>query len=372
MVVVLLAGCSSDPVSPELLGTWWQYTWECSCDRSGGPPFVALELRESTARIAVTVADVVEVSASGDGDDCVSVGGGTDSLGRRVEPFVLCLDHQGHLRGSIQRRVEGQSEEWIGALFVGGPLPPPAGSSGPDVTAPERTPLDVVAFRGHAVGATRVVVERDGVSNVGAILPGGDFCIEATLPASTRSTFQVRGISEDGEFSDATEVEVTHDPAAAPPSDPTCAGDEEACAAEEDCSSSIDDDCNGLSNGCDPACNGCAEDDLAPNHTPYEAHALAPGTYSLQVCPCSEDWFAFEVGAGDAVQVDATFSHADVDIDLRLYPSDSGDFAEPVATSSGTTSSESIDYISDGGGTYLLKVESFRQEQQGIYNLMVR
>jgi hypothetical protein len=375
VLAALLVGCSTQPVPSELLGTWWQFSWECSCDRSGGPPFYALELRPDRARIAVDgQATPAEVTASGAGDGCVAIGGTEDHLGRRIEPFELCVDHEGRLRGAVERRLDGTSQQWVVALFVGPGLPPPApDTSAPEVSGPASTPLSSVALRGRAPDASVVLVEREGSVTSGSTLPGGTFCIEAPLPASTRSTFRVYGIDESRTISAPATIEVVQDPDAEPPPDPDCSEDLAACSGEETCGSGIDDDCNGLRDECDPACNGCQEDVFAPNHLPFDAPSIPAGSYSLQLCPCLEDWFSFAVPEGGRVRVTAQFSHTTIDVDLELYRAEDARMnLDPVATSAGTTNTESIDYSASAGGLYLLRVYSFRQDGQGSYTLTVQ
>lgn len=242
-----------------------------------------------------------------------------------------------------------------------------------EVSAPERTPLASVAIRGVAFAASRVVVRNEVADDteLAPVAPGGDFCVDVPLPAGATSVFEVFAIAESGDISLPTTAEVVHEPDAAEPDDPVCEPD--ACDAEEDCANDLDDDCNALVDECDPACNGCADDELEPNDVPFAAMALASGSYSLALCPCREDWFRFELPEGGGVDARATFTHADVDIDLRLMRAADAEAGSDtwVASSQTTSDEESISYVSTAGGTYYLRVYSFQDGSAGGYRLDV-
>jgi hypothetical protein len=254
---------------------------------------------------------------------------------------------------------------------------PDAGPSGlrtPRANAPERTPLDTVAVRGRADGATRVVV-KDADTHaavVSPLLPGGDFCVHVALPPSSTSNLLVYGVAENGEISPPASLQVVHDLNSPQPADPTCTSG--GCEEEEVCGSGIDDDCNGFRDDCDPACNGCVDDYLEPNDTPFSVPMVSPGTYQdLMICPCREDWFAFLVGENGRIKATATFTHSQIDIDLKLYRAADAEMHmdTPVASSTGTANTETIDYLSTGPGAYYLRVFSFRADGQGSYTLRI-
>lgn len=249
----------------------------------------------------------------------------------------------------------------------------------PQANAPDRTPFETVAIRGSADGASRVVIKNVDAeqSSVNSLLPGGDFCVDSPIADSASVTFEVYAVAEDGNISQPTMVEVSQDPGAPPPADPTCT-DSGECAAEEDCGNETDDDCNGFRDECDPGCNGCDDDFFEPNDTPFSVPMVAPDTYDgLKICPCREDWFAFLVGEGGTIHAKIDFTHAEVDIDMHLYKADDAEMhSSTVActegcTSAGTDDIEEINYTSTGPGTYYLRIFSFRQDGQGSYDLTV-
>jgi hypothetical protein len=245
----------------------------------------------------------------------------------------------------------------------------------PQVDAPGSTPLDSVAIRGHATGASRIVIKdsESGESTVNPLLPNGDFCVDTPLAEAATTSFDVIAVAEDGVISDPVTVKVTQDSGAPPPADPTCS-DQAACADSEDCGNNNDDDCNGFKDDCDPGCNGCQDDYLEPNDTPFSVPMLLPDTYNgLSICPCREDWYAYLVGPGGSVNTSIQFQSSAIDIDLELYEAASAEMHGAfVANSNSTTDTESINYTSTGGGEYYLRVFSFRSDGMGTYTLTVR
>lgn len=265
-----------------------------------------------------------------------------------------------------------------GATFVhplcplGGSGSDGGGAGGPailDLSAPERTPLLTAAVRGHTSNATRVVVGLSEDSQVEPVMPGGDFCVDVALPEGRVSAIVVHAISDSGAASAQADVEVAQEADAPEPPEPTCSG--EQCAADEDCGNGVDDDCNALADECDSACNGCADDDLEPNDVPFAVPPLEDGSYDLDICPCREDWFAFELPDGGAITAMATFEHDAIDIDLQLFEAADAEMGldNPVATSMTTNDSERIDYTATSAGTYYLRVYSFRTGSSGSYGL---
>jgi hypothetical protein len=132
----------------------------------------------------------------------------------------------------------------------------------------------------------------------------------------------------------------------------------------------IDDDCpttsnpdqadaddDGTGDACEGACGAVCEDDaFEPNDGAVGAPLPTPDTYALHLCPCDEDWFAFDAAADDRIHAVLDFDGAAINIDARLYrASDAGD---PVATSANTTDQEEIDYTVPAAGDdrYFLRV----------------
>src|SRR5439155_21886824 len=132
---------------------------------------------------------------------------------------------------------------------------------------------------------------------VKAVLPSGGFCVDSPL-AATGPTPLTAFALKDGVISPPVTLMVTKDAAAPIPASPTCLGMEMPVCTTEDtasgnCSDGMDNDCDGYTDACDPSCNGCVDDALGPNWVPFFVPMVTAGTYSLQLCPCRNDWFAF-------------------------------------------------------------------------------
>ena len=248
----------------------------------------------------------------------------------------------------------------------------------PSLSAAALTPLSTVALRGKATGATRVVIKPDGsnTSQVSPLLPGGDYCVDADLPAAATTTFKVYAVAESGIISEPSSVDVTQDDSAATPADATCS-DTGTCGTEEICDNSLDDNCDGLKDQCDPQCNQCQDDYLEPNDTPFEVPIVQSDSYrELKICPCRDDWYSLPVPAGGRVHVIVTFNKDAIDIDLKLYEAATAEQdGTPVATSASVDGTEEIDYTSTNGGFYYLKVYGFSADtpntSQGTYDMTV-
>jgi hypothetical protein len=141
------------------------------------------------------------------------------------------------------------------------------------------------------------------------------------------------------------------------------------------CGNSKDDDCNGWADECDLACSGCEDDSYEPNDFPVNVPSLTKGSYPMKLCPCRDDWFAFNVNAETRINVSVEFSHAQIDIDARLYragPEGQG-IGEQVASSTSPTDNEAIDWVTDAPGAYYLRIFPFRDEDEpsGSYTLRI-
>lgn len=237
---------------------------------------------------------------------------------------------------------------------------------------PESTPLGTVAIRGATEG-TRVVAQNTAEGSlVAAVLPGGDFCFDAALqPAGTPTEMQLYSIGGDGRVSDPLPVTVTRDEAAPSPSDPNCSGTGgPTCDGPEICGNDgVDDDCNGRADECDNACNGCIDDGFEPNDIALDVPMIEPGTYTMQICPCRDDWFAYQRDANQSIRVTATFDDTAININLKLYKAAPGGFGEgdQVASSFSGTGVESIDFTVIEAGLYYLHVDSPSQDARGSY-----
>ena len=348
LVVCLLAGCGGSDECSRYAEVTCEKACGCSadpgCNLVWGPQLYETATR---AECESTLRDVCREESDFDAESCLDMVEATSCSGRFfVHP--MC------------------------PLGGGGDGGGPAAPTILEVSAPERTPLTTAAVAGRTSGASRVVVGIDGGdSEVAPVTPGGDFCVDIALALEAVSAITVHAIAESGAPSEPADLEVAQDTGAPEPSDATCSGD--GCAADEDCGNQVDDDCNALADECDPACNGCTDDQLEPNDVPFAVPALVDGTHELALCPCREDWFAFDVVAGGAIGATATFEHAAIDIDLQLFRRVDAEAGtdSPVASSMTTGDQEQIEYTPADAGTYYLRVYSFSNDDAGSYLLNV-
>lgn len=248
-----------------------------------------------------------------------------------------------------------------------------------DTTVPMTTPNDTVAIRGMTVGNRVVVKGSSGDPVVRATLPTGGFCVDAPLADSGPTLLNVFAL-KDGAISPARTIEVTKDPAAPIPSSPQCLGMEEPQCVDETvaantCGNGKDDNCNGYTDACDTTCNGCMEDALGPNWQPFFVPMVPAGTYMMSICPCRDDWFAFEVNQGDVVHAKATFMTSVIDLDMKLQKAADAEMnvTTSVASSTTVTGTEEVNYTvpAGGAGLYYLKVYAYKKEDFGSYTLTI-
>jgi len=246
-----------------------------------------------------------------------------------------------------------------------------------DTSTPMRVPGSTVAIRGSTSGARIVVKTSAGDPVEQAALPTGGFCIDVPLNANGPTTLDVYAL-KDGLISPAAEIVVTQDPGAPQPASPLCLGAEVPQVTPEnpgsgDCSDGKDNDGNGLVDACDPGCNMCVDDALGPNNSPFFVPTVAPGSYDLQICPCTADWFAFTVPAGGIVHAKATFDSSKVDFDMMLQTPNQAETNSTFrqAISNGTTGTEEINYTATNAGTFYLKVYPFASDGTGAYTLTI-
>ena len=245
-----------------------------------------------------------------------------------------------------------------------------------DTSVPMSTPNDMVAVRGTTAG-TRIVVKGSGDPVVRASLPTGGFCVEAPLQPSGPTTLNVFAL-KDGLISMPSIITVTKDAAAPIPSMPNCLGMEDpVCVPESptaaNCANGKDDDCNGYTDSCDPSCNGCMDDALGPNWEPFFVPMVAAGTYQAAICPCRDDWFAFQASASDVIHVKSTFTAALIDIDMKLQTASAAEMnsSTTVAQSITTTGTEEINFTVTTAGLYYLHIYPYKKDDQGKYTLTI-
>jgi hypothetical protein len=245
-----------------------------------------------------------------------------------------------------------------------------------DPGVPMRTPNGTIAIRGSTNGARVVVKGGTGDPIVQAALPTGGFCIDVPLASGSQDLYVYA--LKDGLISAPVQLTVTEDASAPIPNDAHCLGMEQpVCVSESasqaDCSDGKDNDCNGLVDMCDPGCNMCVDDALGPNNSPFLVPMISAGTYQLQICPCTADWFAFGVQAGEIIHVKATFNTSVMDLDMMLQTPAAAEnnSASNVAISNGTTNTEEITYTAASTGTYYLKVYPYDTSKSGAYTLTI-
>jgi len=246
-----------------------------------------------------------------------------------------------------------------------------------DTTTPTATPNGTVAIRGTTEGARVVISGGPGDPVVKSALPTGGYCIDAPLQASGPTTLTAYAL-KDGKISPPTTVTITKDAGAAIPPNAVCAGTEEPVCDVEDsshanCTNNKDDDCDGYSDACDTGCNGCADDGFGPNWSPFFVPMVMPGTYTLAICPCRADWFAFYVTQGQVVHAKVSFNASAIDLDMTLQTPKNAEANNNmyVASSLLTSSPEEINWTANATGTYYLRIFSYKDDGAASYTLTV-
>jgi hypothetical protein len=99
----------------------------------------------------------------------------------------------------------------------------------------------------------------------------------------------------------------------------------------------------------------CTDDAFEDNDTqPTASGVTLPFSQAgLRACPNDDDWFSFPVSAGDQIQVDAVFSHADGNVNVLLSRPD----GVQVESSTSITDGESMTHTATMSGDYAVRVE---------------
>lgn len=117
----------------------------------------------------------------------------------------------------------------------------------------------------------------------------------------------------------------------------------------------------------------CPTDDSFEDNDSFEQAVLFPGPSEsgLWVCYADEDWYQIQGTAGELLTIDATFAHADGDIDLKLY--DATDGENDIAFSVSVSDNEQITHLAETTGPYFLKVLYYSASAEGsnTYDLSV-
>ena len=99
--------------------------------------------------------------------------------------------------------------------------------------------------------------------------------------------------------------------------------------------------------------SGCPVDEHEDNDDAPTAGFIALGAYPNQsVCETDEDWFGIALGAGDTLNVDLVFAHADGDIDVMLYDTT----FSVVDAGTTTTDNESVSYTAPSAGGAVIQI----------------
>ena len=116
----------------------------------------------------------------------------------------------------------------------------------------------------------------------------------------------------------------------------------------------------GIDLDCPEALECPADDALEDNDDGASATPLRNGdVVDAIVCGRDHDWYAFEAAAGCELNASLRFTHADGDVDLRLYRDPLGG---PIRSSTTPSDNERISFELPADGTYYLDVSLFNGE----------
>ena len=98
----------------------------------------------------------------------------------------------------------------------------------------------------------------------------------------------------------------------------------------------------------------CDDDGYEDNDVCAAAKPLVAGTYSdLQVCSGDDDWFSFQLEPGDVLTVDLQFTHAQGDVDIKVFDTDC---STQLAVSNSSSDDEHVTITAPASGTYAVRV----------------
>jgi hypothetical protein len=244
-------------------------------------------------------------------------------------------------------------------------------------TYPSVTPLKSVALRGNTKGTSLVVKGGATGTLVEMPLPSGDFCVDVPLPEGRTANLELTGLA-DGLISPATTATVAHNPAAPQPLDPYCTppacGGGPCPEGETDCYDASDNDFDSWTDFCDLDCSNCTDDPYEPNDLPANVPSLPAGSYSLLLCPCHDDWFAFRRETGKRLHVSLARSEGRASLKLfRAKDAEDGGYKSntPVAYGTLSGSTVTIDWTAADADWYYLYVYSVDAKKLAGYRLTV-
>jgi len=106
------------------------------------------------------------------------------------------------------------------------------------------------------------------------------------------------------------------------------------------------------------------ENDTEADATAWESMGTTTG---LMLCGGDEDWYSVTVDAGDDLNVNILFTHAEnADLDLYLYDPSGNE----VDYSMSTDDNEDVQELGTVAGTYTIKVSGWRNSEN-TYDLEV-
>jgi hypothetical protein len=97
----------------------------------------------------------------------------------------------------------------------------------------------------------------------------------------------------------------------------------------------------------------CLPDSFEPNESLQDAAAVTAGTYADLTSCGDPDWFEIALGAGESLNLDVLFEHAEGDIDITLYD----DGATVLMVSDSSDDDEGFVFNAGAAGTYFVEVE---------------
>lgn len=121
-------------------------------------------------------------------------------------------------------------------------------------------------------------------------------------------------------------------------------------------------------NGTGPADPACP-DPFENNDSAGDSSPIGTGSYGLLVCTGDDDWFEYDILAGETIQIDLTFPHNQGNIDLFLYGNRST--TSTVAESRSFSDNESVTYTSPRDQTLKWRVTTSTNNVQAPYTMDV-
>lgn len=138
----------------------------------------------------------------------------------------------------------------------------------------------------------------------------------------------------------------------------------------EICDDGIDNDCDGATDNDDSDCvAGCVDDQWEENDNQGQATSFSslPANGDGVSVSGDSDWFSFQLGSAQGVDISVLFTHSLGDIDIFLYDN-SGTL---LASSESVTDDENISYVVSSSGTYYIEVRMISSESCNDYSIII-